>query len=96
MYARRLVGEQWGLAPDKVLWIYESVVRPALDYSCQVWAHSGAWPVWLEAELRKLQRLALLCATKAQKEHSNPSHRTYAKYITPASTPEEEGCYNNS
>ena len=67
MYARRLIGNQWGLAPDKVLWIYEAIVRPTLDYSCHVWSYCQSWPVWLEAELKKVQRLALMCTTKAQK-----------------------------
>ena len=67
MYARKLVGDQWGLSPEKIIWIYEAIVRPTLDYSCHVWASTNAWPIWLERELTKLQRLALLCATKAQK-----------------------------
>ena len=67
MQAKKLISDNWGLTPDKVLWIYESIVRPALDYSCHVWAHVDAWPQWVLKELTKVQRLALLCSTRAQK-----------------------------
>ena len=92
MYARRLIGEQWGLAPEKILWIYTAIVRPTLDYSCQVWACSETWPVWLEAELRKLQRLALLCTTKAQKSTPTKAIDENPQCPPPPTpTPQEKG-----
>ena len=63
MVARKMIGTDWGLSPDKMAWIYEGIVRPALDYSCHVWTPAGPFPAWLRKELNKLQRLALLCIT---------------------------------
>ena len=65
--AKKMISDNWGLTPDKALWLYESIVRPALDYACHVWAHVDSWPVWLVKELTKVQRLALLIATRAQR-----------------------------
>ena len=67
MAARKMISTDWGLSPDKMAWIYESIVRPALDYSCQVWTPPGPFPGWLKKALDKLQRLALLCITSCIK-----------------------------
>ena len=61
--ARKMISTNWGLSPDKMAWIYEGIVRPALDYSCHVWTPVGQFPIWLKKELDKIQRLALLCIT---------------------------------
>ena len=60
MNARRLVDKRWGLTPERALWIYTAIVRPSLDYACQVWFPSKRIPSWLTKELDKVQRLALL------------------------------------
>ena len=66
LISKRLVSHNWGLAPDKVIWIYESIVRPALDYACHVWT-PNTFPVWLSKALDSVQRLALVCATSCIK-----------------------------
>jgi len=33
------VGRDWGLDPDKLLWIYPTIVRPKMSYALLVWAH---------------------------------------------------------
>ena len=63
MVARRLVDNNWGLSPDKMAWVYQAIVRPSLDYSCDVWLPPGECPKWLITELDKLQRLALVAIT---------------------------------
>ena len=63
MAAKKMISTNWGLSPDKMAWIYEGIVRPALDYSCQIWTPTGPFPSWLRKELDKVQRLALLCIT---------------------------------
>ena len=63
LIARRLVDKNWGLSPDKALWIYTAIVRPSIDYACQVWFPTGVTPNWLIKELDKVQRLALVNAS---------------------------------
>ena len=63
MIARKLVSNNWGLTPDKSEWLYKSIVRPALDYSCQAWVTPKGLPVWAVKELDKVQRLALTSMT---------------------------------
>ena len=63
MVARKLVSTTWGLTPDRMTWLYQSIVRPALDYSCHVWVKPDQNTQWLECELDKVQRLALMSIT---------------------------------
>ena len=63
MTARKLVGNNWGLAPHRMAWLYTAIVRPTIDYSCHVWFPPGGTPEWLVRELDKLQRLALTSMT---------------------------------
>ena len=54
---RSSIGSTWGPTPDKLLWIWETVVRPAITYGSMVWAtHLTAG---LKKKLNKVQRLAL-------------------------------------
>ena len=62
MVARRLVANTWGLTPNKTKWLYEGIVRPALDYACHIWFKPNP-PKWMIKELKKIQRLALVCIT---------------------------------
>ena len=66
MIARRIVNKDWGLNPERALWIYEGIVRPALDYACHVWTPND-FPIWLEKELDRVQRLALVISTSCIK-----------------------------
>ena len=66
MLARRLISLNWGLNPEKMMWIYEGIVRPSLDYSCHLWTPVGNPPSWLMKALDRVQRLALLCITLCQ------------------------------
>ena len=63
LLAKRLIANTWGLTPDRMLWVYEGIVRPALDYSCHVWTPTNSPPQWLTKALDTTQRLALTCAT---------------------------------
>ena len=63
MLARRLISNSWGLTPDKMMWVYEGIVRPALDYACHIWTPTNNPPSWLTKELDKVQRLALVNVT---------------------------------
>ena len=63
MTARKLVTNTWGLTPQRMAWLYQSIVRPSVDYACHAWFPPGECPVWLSNELDKLQRLALMSMT---------------------------------
>ena len=55
---KALIGQHWGLDPQKCLWVYRAMVRPKLTYGSLVWAH--ALNKGQRGRLQKLQRLALL------------------------------------
>ena len=56
---RRAIGPVWGLSPKTCKWIYEAVVRPAVEYSAVVWA-AASYSKTKIALLQKAQRNALL------------------------------------
>ena len=37
MQCRSAIGTDWGLEPQKVLWIYKTILRPGLTYAALVW-----------------------------------------------------------
>ena len=37
--AKQAVGREWGLSPDKLMWILKAVIRPQISYGSVVWAH---------------------------------------------------------
>ena len=63
MLAKKLVTNNWGLTPSRMAWLYESIVRPAIDYACHVWLPTGNLKGWISKELDKVQRLALTAIT---------------------------------
>ena len=65
--AKRLVNNAWGLTPERMLWIYESIVRPAVEYCSHVWVPTNSPPQWLVKALDRVQRLALTCVTSCVK-----------------------------
>ncbi len=58
---RSVVSRNWGLSPEKMLWIHKSVIIPKVGYGALVWAHniSGI----LEHRLNWIQRKSLLAFT---------------------------------
>ncbi len=54
---KAVVGREWGLTPDRLLWIYNTIIRPRISYGCVVWAHETN--VTNERNLDRLQRLSL-------------------------------------
>jgi len=55
---RRVIGREWGLDPEKVLWVYKSIIRPKLSYASLVWAMTIQETT--RKKMERLQRLALL------------------------------------
>ena len=60
MSLRNAIGKLWGPSPKLIKWAYTCVVRPMISYGAYVWGHRAAN---LEAELVKIQRLAILATT---------------------------------
>ncbi len=67
--ANAAMGQEWGLNPQRALWVYTAMVRPMITHGCLVWANK------LKdnqiKKLRSLQRMALLSITKSMR--STPS-----------------------
>ncbi len=59
---RGLIGQKWGLSPEKIEWIHKSIIRPKITYGSIVWANSIKKSDAIK--LCKLQRLALLLITR--------------------------------
>ncbi len=63
--ANSIIGQQWGLSPEKALWTYLAVARPIVLYGSLVWAASTTET--MRRSLEKLQRKALLCLTASMR-----------------------------
>ena len=55
---RRVVGRDWGLNPERLLWIYTAMVRPKVAYGALVWMHELADTA--RTSLHRLQRMILM------------------------------------
>jgi ribonuclease HI len=66
---RNVIGQKWGLDPDKTLWTHTAIVRPKVSYASMVWAH-GIGAVATK-KLEQLQRKVLLGTSAAMR--STPS-----------------------
>jgi ribonuclease HI len=72
MMLRHSVDKEWGLSPDKMLWIWQTIVRPKLTYGCLLWSDASILNnSSIRSSLNQLQRLALSLTTSAMK--STPS-----------------------
>jgi len=60
-----VVGNKWGLTPDKCIWILTSLIRPVLSYGSLVWAHRLT-PT-KEKLLTGIQRPLMLACTGAMR-----------------------------
>ena len=70
MQCRRAIGHDWGMSPERVLWVYETIVKPKLTYAALVWWESTfrKTPV---RELEHIHSVALRGAYGAK--HSTPT-----------------------
>ena len=66
---RRLVGKTWGLSPKLTAWLYTAVVRPVVTYAAVVWVTATDRDNRV-IELTRIQRLACLCITGANRSTS--------------------------
>ncbi len=62
---RTVVGREWGLSPEKLLYIYTAVIRPRLAYASAVWAHSIN--ITAVKRLDRIQAMILRAVSRAQR-----------------------------
>ena len=62
---RSVVGRDWGLSPDKMLWVYTAIIRPRIMYGSLIWAHNINST--LEQKLDLIQRRSLVAVTRCLK-----------------------------
>ncbi len=63
--AKSVIGQQWGLSMEKLLWVYQAMVKPIVLYGCLTWVSSMTET--MRKKLEKLQRKALLCLTASMR-----------------------------
>ena len=61
------LNKRWGPKPKLVKWLYESIVRPRLTYSCVAWAHTIT-QIYKIKKLEQLNRLATLMIAPVRKK----------------------------
>ena len=62
---KQAIGREWGLSPQKVMWVYNSIVKPQISYGALVWANKINKT--LRKKLDSVQRLALLSCTHSMR-----------------------------
>ena len=71
---RRVVGDKWGATLPVVMKLYTALVRPILEYACEVWDTASSR---IKSQLDGVQRAALLSATGAQPTTSTAALQAY-------------------
>ncbi|XP_040567952.1 uncharacterized protein [Lepeophtheirus salmonis] len=61
---KAVIGQKWGLASEKVLWLYEAMVRAIISYGCLIRGHSITTKKSAIKILNKIQRKVLLAMTQ--------------------------------
>ena len=63
---RRMIAKNWGLKPHICKWVYTSLIRPIMSYSCFVWINSINKVTHID-RLQKVQRQGCLATLNAMK-----------------------------
>ena len=66
MAAKNTISNNWGLSPEKAMWVYKAIARPIVSYGCQIWAGKERTKANTES-LKRLQRLAMTLTTGARR-----------------------------
>jgi len=70
MMTKNLINANWGLNPERLWWIWESVVRPKLSYGASAWINCINVKKNKDS-LERLQKLALRLCSSAMPQTSN-------------------------
>ena len=67
---RKMIGARWGLSPDKIIWVYNAIIKPIMTYACVTWAPRLLENKSMMKPLNRPGNLALLLASGAQSTSS--------------------------
>ena len=71
---KRTIGKKWGLSPDKMLWVYKTLIIPKITYACVAWASNLT-----QTQVSKLNSIQALAARLITRCNSKtPSTLLYA------------------
>ena len=68
--ARRTIGDNWGISSDKIIWVYNSIIKPIMTYACVTWAPRMTDNKSMMAPLDKTGNLTLLLTSGALRTSS--------------------------
>ena len=63
--AKAIIGQKWGLTPEKVFWVYTALVRPIVSYAAAVWSTGVTQTI--KNKMKRLQRGVLLSMSSAMR-----------------------------
>ncbi|QQP42378.1 Uncharacterized protein FKW44_017025, partial [Caligus rogercresseyi] len=68
--AEPVIRQKWGLTSDKILWLYEAMIRPIITYGCLIWGHSITAKKDGIRKLKSIQRKVFLGMTQTLRSTS--------------------------
>ena len=72
---RKMIGNRWGLSPDKIIWVYNAIIKPILTYACVTWAPRLLSNKSIMTPLNRPGNLAVLLASGALRTTSQDALR---------------------
>jgi ribonuclease HI len=67
---RKMIGDRWGISPDKINWVYNAIIKPIMTYACVTWAPRIIDKKSIMTTLDRPGNLALLLASGARRSSS--------------------------
>ena len=81
---RKMIGDRWGITPDKIIWVYNSIIKPIMTYACVTWAPRILTQNTKLHSLNRPGNLSLLMASGAKNSSSQEAlHHLFS--VLPAS-----------
>ena len=68
--SRKMIGDRWGISPDKIIWVFNAIIKPIMTYACISWAPRLLNNTSLMTHLNRPGNLTLLMATGARRTSS--------------------------
>ena len=81
---RKMIGDRWGLSPDKICWVFNAIIKPIMTYACVTWAPRLLDNKSLMTRLDRAGNLTLLMASGARRTSSQEVLHTLFSFL-PAS-----------
>ena len=68
--SRKMIGDRWGLSPDKIIWVFNMIIKPIMTYACVTWAPRILDNKSQMTRLNQPSNLTLLMASGARRTSS--------------------------